>query len=177
MCDFLSFVIVTGDRWKILAAPSLVSHTEIENLHQLPRNAYREAEWMYEGEPDGLFVRCYTEHGEREDDFRAYVLSLYPTRADLLRWLLARPYMAAWRDECPSGVRRMIEQQTFSEHRGSLAERARHRYLRLKRVQPEIAAGLVQQGAQNLEERPLWEAQEPAAINVTAEWQRAGLVR
>lgn len=176
MCDFLSFVIVPGDRWKILAAPSLISHTEIENLHQLPRNAYREAEWVYEGEADGLFVRCYTERGECEDDFRAYVLSLYPTRADLLRWLLTRPYMASWRDKCPSGVRRLIEQQTFSEHRGSLAERARHRYLRLKRVPPEIAEGLVHQGARVLPEPQCWTPAEPP-LNVTAEWQRAGLVR
>ena len=86
MCNFLSFNIVLGEPWKIAAAPSLRHHEEIPSMTP---GEYREAEWTDES-PDSLIVR--TEPGEEitEAQYRAWVLSQWHTRSDMLKYLLTR---------------------------------------------------------------------------------------
>ena len=81
MCEFLSFVIETGDRGRIYFGDKLDSHEGIEAKHGLKPSHYREAEWT-KNTDESLTVRV--ESGENENIYRAMILGDYGSRENLL---------------------------------------------------------------------------------------------
>jgi len=79
MCEFLSFL--TNKEGRVWVG-DLHSHSGVAAGYGLKPGTYREAEWTGEEEKH-LTVR--TEDGERENEYRAAILALYPTRAALLK--------------------------------------------------------------------------------------------
>jgi len=79
MCEFLSFL--TNREGRVWVG-DLHSHSGVAAGYGLKPGTYREAEWTGEEEKH-LTVR--TEDGENENEYRAAILALYPTRAALLK--------------------------------------------------------------------------------------------
>ena len=84
MCHFMSFAISVDG--KSLYHSNLQSHAEIEEQNKLKPNSYREAEWTDET-PQSLVVRR-TGDDPDENFFKAFILSQFPTRMDLLNHFL-----------------------------------------------------------------------------------------
>ena len=86
MCHFLSGVIdkATGQK---LYFGQLNSHSGIEAGHSLKPDSYREFEWTEDDDGDSLVVRVSDMDIHDENWYKDKILSKYPTRKDLLKYI------------------------------------------------------------------------------------------
>ena len=86
MCHFLSGVIdkATGQK---LYFGQLNSHSGIEAGHSLKPDSYREFEWTEDDDGDSLVVRVSDMDKHDSEWYKEKILSKYPTRSDLLKYI------------------------------------------------------------------------------------------
>jgi hypothetical protein len=116
MCDFLSFLIVTNgqeDNWKILSNPGLRHHEDIARDNDLKPGTYREAEWTG---PDKDYLHVETEPEDQftEEQYIAYVMARFPTRAALVGYLLIANKEKIARAEEGLDLQRMHADEDFT---------------------------------------------------------------